>query len=1107
MGSEIYTVGGTVQANEQGLYISRQADQDLLKLCRASIFAYVLTPRQMGKSSLMFRTAATLGDEGVQVVIVDLTQIGTQLTVDQWYLGLLTTIADQLMLSMNICQWWQERKYLGGTQRLSQFFEQVVLFETTVPVVIFIDEIDTTLTLGFADDFYAAIRGLYVARAKQPKLRWLSFVLIGVATPSDLIKDSKRTPFNVGERVELTDFTQAEALPMAAGLGLAGYKAEQVLTWVLKWTGGHPYLTQRLCKALVDEGKHGWQESEVDRIVYRTFLGEESEKDNNLQFVRDMLTKRAPEGEEDAVLKAYRDVRRNKTVVNDEEQSLVKSHLKLAGVVKKEGEALKSRNLIYQNVFDKKWIQKHLKESLWQRLRPAMPIITILLIFSGVTLGMAIYSDKLRRVALIREDLANTQHYLSTTKSSFSVVYAINAVDRSQSFPDVKAEAQSFLLKSIQRVHEVNLLQGHQLSVTSVSFSPDGKRIVSGSKDKTLRIWDARSGQPIGGPFQGHQDAVKSVSFSPDGKRIISGSKDKTLRIWDARSGQPIGALLQGHQEAILSVSFSPDGKRIVSGSGDNTVRLWDAQTGQPIGRPFYGHQDAVRSVSFSPDGKRIVSGSWDNTVRLWDAETGRPIGGPLQGHQNSVLVVSFSPDGNRVISGSEDKTLRLWDAHMGRPIGGSLQGHQEAVYSVSFSPDGNRIVSGSGDNTVRLWDVQRSQPIGVPLQGHQEAVYSVSFSPDGTRIASGSGDNTVRLWDAQTEPLIEVPLQGHQETVLSVSFSPNGKHIVSGSGDNTVRLWDAQTGQPIGEPLQGHQETVLSVSFSPDGTRIVSGSGDNTVRLWDAQTGQPIGEPLQGHQDAVRSASFSPDGKRIVSGSWDNTVRLWDAQTGQPIGEPLQGHQDAVNSVSFSPDGKRIISGSSDNTLHLWDAQTGQLIGEPLQGHQDAINSVSFSPDGKRIVSGSWDNTLRIWDVQKRQSIGGALYGHRDAVRSVSFSPDGKRIVSGSWDNTLRLWDVQTGQPIGEPLQGHQDAVRSVSFSPDGNRLISGSKDKTLRIWEVGSNSLTQFACEKFQHHPLLQHPETVTSEPSIIETAYRSTQICNRYVSSLKSTQASQL
>jgi AAA-like domain len=276
----VYTVGGTVQTNEQGLYLARPADQELLTLCQQSDFAYVLTPRQMGKSSLMIRTAEQLLDEGRQAVILDLTQIGTQVSVDEWYRGLLSVIADQLELSVRVSDWWQRYSDLGVTQRLTQFFQEVVVTEVADPVTIFVDEIDTTLSLNFTDDFFAAIRFLYVARATQPELRRLSFVLIGVATPGDLIRDPKRTPFNV-------------------------------LGWVLKWTGGHPYLTQRLCQAMAQVGGTQWTEKEVDRLVTRTFLGAMSEQDNNLQFVRDMLTKRAPEGVGAvAVLKIYRQIRR-----------------------------------------------------------------------------------------------------------------------------------------------------------------------------------------------------------------------------------------------------------------------------------------------------------------------------------------------------------------------------------------------------------------------------------------------------------------------------------------------------------------------------------------------------------------------------------------------------------------------------------------------------------------------------------------------------------------------------------------------------------------------------------------------------------------------------
>src|ERR1044071_947708 len=196
--SNIYTAGGTVQAGG-GIYISRKADTELLELCREGSFVYILTSRQVGKSSLMVQTASYLQEEGIHSVIVDLTQIGVQVTQDQWYFGLVSSIADQLDLETDLIEWWEKNASVSMAQRLTLFLERVLLAEVSGKVVIFIDEIDTTLSLPFADDFFAVIRHLYNARVQVPEFRRLSFVLLGVATPNDLIKDPSRTPFNIGQ--------------------------------------------------------------------------------------------------------------------------------------------------------------------------------------------------------------------------------------------------------------------------------------------------------------------------------------------------------------------------------------------------------------------------------------------------------------------------------------------------------------------------------------------------------------------------------------------------------------------------------------------------------------------------------------------------------------------------------------------------------------------------------------------------------------------------------------------------------------------------------------------------------------------------------------------
>ncbi|KAJ7204176.1 WD40 repeat-like protein [Mycena pura] len=575
-------------------------------------------------------------------------------------------------------------------------------------------------------------------------------------------------------------------------------------------------------------------------------------------------------------------------------------------------------------------------------------------------------------------------------------------------------------------------MQGHGDKVLSVAFSPDGTHIVSGSRDNTVRIWDAATGTEEQ-KLEGHGGAVLSVAFSPNGTHIVSGSHDETMRIWDAATGME-EQKLEGHGDWVRSVAFSPDGTRIVSGSDDKTVRIWDAATGTEE-QKLEGHGEWVLSVAFSPNGTHIVSGSSDKTVRIWDAATGTKEQ-KLKGHGGAVLSVAFSPNGTHIVSGSSDETMRIWDAATGTEEQ-KLEGHGDQVESVAFSPDGIHIVSGSSDKTMRIWDAATGTE-EQKLEGHGDWVESVAFSPDGTRIVSGSQDNTVRIWDAATGTE-EQKLEGHGDWVLSVAFSPDGTRIMSGSSDKTVWIWDAATGTKE-QKLEGHGDRVLSVAFSPNGTYIVSGSNDNTVRIWDAATGTEE-QKLEGHGGAVLSVAFSPDGTHIVSGSHDKTMRIWDAATGMEE-QKLEGHDDWVRSVAFSPDGTHIVSGSDDKTVRIWDAATGTEE-QKLEGHGDWVLSVAFSPNGTRIVSGSSDKTVRIWDAAtgtEEQK----LEGHSDPVESVAFSPDGTHIVSGSSDKTVRIWDATTGTEE-QKLEGHGNSVLSVPFLPAGTRIVSGSLDGTM--------------------------------------------------------------
>jgi len=568
---------------------------------------------------------------------------------------------------------------------------------------------------------------------------------------------------------------------------------------------------------------------------------------------------------------------------------------------------------------------------------------------------------------------------------------------------------------------------GHSADVTSVAFSPDGARIMTGSDDESARVWDAQTGELIR-TLEGHAGGVTSVAFSPDGALLLTGSDDKSARLWDAETGE-LMRTIEGHTGLVTSVAFSPDGARILTGSTDQSARLWDAQTGKLM-RALEGHKDNITSVAFSPGGSRLLTGSWDNSARLWDAESGE-LTHTLEGHTEWVSSIAFSPDGARLLTGSWDNSARLWDAESGELMR-TVEGVTTNVTSVAFSPDGSLLLTGSGDFSARLWGAETGELMRT-LEGHTSLAAVVSFSPDSARILTGSSDTDARLWDAQTGELT-LTLAG-TEGVLAVAFSPDGRRILTSSWDYDARLWDAETGELM-RVLSGHTGVVNSLAFSPDSARILTGSWDNSARLWDAQTGKLM-RALEGHTDMVASVAFSPDGGRILTSSWDKSVRLWDAESGE-LAHTFKGHQRWITSVAFSPDGARIMTGSDDKSARVWDAQTGELI-RTLEGHAGHVTSVAFSPDGALLLTGSDDKSARVWDAQTGELIR-TLEGHTDDVTSVAFSPDGVLVLTGSDDKSARLWNAETGELM-RTFEGHTGLVASVAFSPDGARILTGGR------------------------------------------------------------------
>jgi hypothetical protein len=356
---EFYTLGGALNPTAPS-YVPRDADGQLLEALTRGQYCYVLTPRQMGKSSLMVRAATQLASTGRQAVIIDLTRIGAQTTAAEWYAGHVWRIRDQLALDIDVDGWWARHAHLSPVQRFTGFIEDIA-GTLRNSATIFIDEIDTTLSLPFSDDYFAAIRALYNARATTPALSKVTFVLLGVASPSDLIKDATRTPFNIGVRISLTDFTVSEAEPLQSALSPDRRVASALLNQILLWTAGHPYLTQKSCRSVAEVTRSEKLDrisagTIVDEVVKRLFFSDSGRNtDSNLAFVRDRLLE-SPQ--RSSLLNLYSSIRHGQTVVDDELDP-VRVALKLSGLIKVGASGLlRVRNLIYETVFDDVWIGK-----------------------------------------------------------------------------------------------------------------------------------------------------------------------------------------------------------------------------------------------------------------------------------------------------------------------------------------------------------------------------------------------------------------------------------------------------------------------------------------------------------------------------------------------------------------------------------------------------------------------------------------------------------------------------------------------------------------------------------------------------------------------------
>jgi len=1090
-----YVPGGTLRL-EAPSYAVRAADRELHAALTEGEFCYVLTSRQMGKSSLMVRAAARLRDEGAMVAVIDLTAVGLNLTPEQWYAGLLSHVGEQLGLEDELDDFWIEQDVLGPVQRWVAAIEKVILPRADGQVVFFVDEIDAVMSLSFSpDEFFAAIRACYNRRVESPELQQLTFCLIGVASPTDLNEDPRTTPFNIGHRIELADLTEDDGGVLADGLHGDPVTARGLLRRVLYWTNGHPYLTQRLCHAIATDGSAA-ADADIDRVCGDLFLSEEGRgQDTNLTFARDRVL-RSPEydgADLAGLLTLYDDILRGRRVPVDDANPLV-SILKLAGTVRVDGARLRVRNRIYERVFDRAWVRDSMpdaelrrqKQAFWRgarRVSAAVVVFAAIAIYAGVQsvrLSDALATSRADREALAATvadlRIANNVRLLENGDASGLVGLAKTARSLPPG-PELRLLGATWASWERRYAGRLRAIVGPEEGVSSFAMSPSATWFATADARGLAQLWRTADRTPHGAALE-HGSPISGLSFDPGGRTLETRSDDGVVKLWDVATTS-LRATLR-HPEAVQFSRFTFDAEHLATltytDSGATVVRRWDTDTGDLAAEP--SSLDGV--VSLGPDAyllvfdgsirraaivdtatmERLSYVSLPSTISSEAAEDATGAWVVIGFADGSIVYGSLSPasvpsdwpsDGDIQFGSREsDATHHLFDA---------------PVTVVSISGDGRVVAAMTGDPTgqILVLHAETGEPVGRPIF-HQSPIVGLRLSYDGSLLAGGAGD-TARVWSTESGEDLAGALtfpaaspapavgegvpRAEPSEIKSLAFSggESPELFVEMANAAPVYVYRVRTAGQVEEVVSYAGGWAAKLGLSEDGSTLVTCStAGPSAHVWDAAAGsaesEVLGLPHGGVNRRDRAVAVSPDGSAFAIRTLTN-IQQYDTASSEPVGPPVSCGPEAA-ALAYTPDGALLALADGSQIRFLRRADSAQTATVDIGAR---IVDLAFDRSGT-FLAVAVGAEVRFFSYPAGDQVFEAI-DHPQAVTHLALGDGGILLATVTSDNAARVWDITTGSRLGRAMR-HAARVDDIAFAPRGRFVATAATDSRVRFWDT---------------------------------------------------------